>query len=362
MSALSGRKKLISIVLPAYNEGAGIQKTIRTLNTLFEQISGYQLEMVIVDDGSRDNTYARAAEMVDQGFPVRAIRLSRNFGKEAALLAGLSNAHGDAVLTIDADLQHPPALIPDMLRAWESGAKVIHGVKRDRGDEPFMSTLRAAVVNKLLTALGGIDVRNSSDFKLLDRVVVDVLTRQLPERSRFYRGLADWVGFPSVTLKFDVAERETGQSGFSLKSLLSLTLTAMVSFTSLPLRIVSIMGVLTFILGLGVGSDALHSWIRGEAVSGFVTMIFTLLIIGSFIMISLGVIGEYIAKIYDELKQRPTFIVDVLHERKPEKLGQHVPVSVSAPTGVSEKRSVEPTTLDRPDQQPGGAPSASILT
>jgi hypothetical protein len=201
----------------------------------------------------------------------------------------------------------------------------------------MMSTLRAAVINKLLTTLGGIDVRNSSDFKLLDRVVVDVLTRQLPERSRFYRGLADWVGFPSVTLKFDVAERETGQSGFSLKSLLSLALTAMVSFTSLPLRIVSGMGVLTFILGLIVGSDALHSWIRGDAVSGFVTMIFTLLIIGSFIMISLGVIGEYIAKIYDEIKQRPTFIIDVLHERKPERLGQHVPASVPVQSVLPEK-------------------------
>jgi glycosyltransferase involved in cell wall biosynthesis len=332
---MGGRKNLISVVLPAYNEGAGIQKTIRTLSTLFEQLPSCELEMLIIDDGSRDNTYAKAAEMVDLGFPVRALRLSRNFGKEAALLAGLSHARGDAVLTIDADLQHPPALIPSMIKAWEGGAKVIHGIKRDRGDEPVMSTLRAAVVNKLLTILGGIDVRNSSDFKLLDRVVVDVLTRQLPERSRFYRGLADWVGFPSVTLHFDVAQRETGKSGFSLKSLLSLTLTAMVSFTSLPLRIVTILGGLTFILGIGVGSDALYSWMEGDAISGFLTMIFTLLIIGSFIMISLGVIGEYIAKIYDEIKRRPTFIVDLLHERKVEMLVQ--PAPESTPISLVEK-------------------------
>lgn len=314
--AVIGRDaKLLSIVMPAFNEGAGIQTAVRTLSTLLEKLP-YAFEIVIVDDGSRDNTFDQAAAMVEQGFPVRAIRLSRNFGKEAALLAGLNNAHGDAVLTIDADLQHPPELIPAMVEAWERGVKVVHGVKRDRGDEPMLSTLRASVINKLLTTLGGIDVRNSSDFKLLDRVVVDVLIHRLPERSRFYRGLADWVGFSQHTLEFDVAPRQVGQSGWSLKSLLALALTAMVSFTSLPLRIVSVLGVLTFLLGLGVGSEALLSWIRGEAVSGFVTMIITLLLIGSFIMISLGVIGEYIAKIYDEIKQRPTFIIDRLHEHK----------------------------------------------
>ncbi len=306
--------KLLSIVVPAFNESAGIQAAIRTLSEVAGALP-YRFEIVVVDDGSRDDTFKRAAEMVDAGFAVRAIRLSRNFGKEAGLLAGLQHARGDAVITIDADLQHPPSLIPDMVSAWEQGAKIVHGVKRDRGDEPWLATARAFVVNKLITAMGGINVQNSSDYKLLDRAVVDIISKCLPERSRFYRGLASWVGFKQVTLEFDVAARQSGASGWTLHSLIALSLTAMVSFTSAPLRIVSVLGVMTFLLGAAVGTDALLSWMRGDAVSGFTTIIFTLMFIGSFIMISLGVIGEYIAKIYDEIKHRPTFIVDEIRDR-----------------------------------------------
>jgi polyisoprenyl-phosphate glycosyltransferase len=305
--------RLLSVVMPAFNESAGIQNAIRTLTAVLDNLP-YAYEIIVIDDGSRDNTYARAAEMVDAGFPVRAFKLSRNFGKEAALLAGLQRARGGAVITIDADLQHPPALIPNMVAAWERGAKIVHGVKRDRGDKHWWLTVRARLLNAMLERLGGIDVQNSSDFKLLDRVCVDVLTKHLPERKRFYRGLADWIGFEQVTLEFDVAQRQHGKSGFSLRSLVALALTATISFTSAPLRIVSILGLLTFLLGAGVGSEALWSWFHHQSVSGFMTLIATLLLLGSFIMISLGVIGEYIAKIYEEIKQRPAFIIDGSHE------------------------------------------------
>lgn len=311
------KDKLISVVVPAFNEEAGIQSAARTLADTLAPI-GYRFEIVVVDDGSRDGTFDRASALVDQGMPVRAIRLSRNFGKEAALLAGLRNARGDAVITIDADLQHPPSLIPDMVAAWEGGAKIVHGIKRRRGDEHWWGGVRAYIVNKLIAGLGGIDVENSSDFKLLDRVAVDILTSGLPERSRFSRGLTSWIGLPQSFLEFDVAQRQQGQSGWSLRSLLALSLTALVSFTSAPLRIVSVLGALTFLLGIAVGTDAILSWLRGDAVSGFATIIFTLLLIGSFIMISLGVIGEYIAKIYDETKQRPSFIIDRLYEKSSE--------------------------------------------
>jgi len=304
----------VSLVVPAFNEAVGIQEAIMTLVRVFEVLP-YEVEVVVVDDGSRDDTFLRAAAMADAGQPVRAIRLSRNFGKEAALLAGLERAVGDAVITIDADLQHPPDLIPEMIKAWQAGAKVVHGVKRDRGDEPWLSTIRASVVNTLLTRLGGVDVRNSSDFKLLDREAVDVLTKALPERRRFYRGLAGWIGYPQSTIEFDVAPRTHGQSGWRLRSLIALTLTALVSFTSAPLRIVSVLGVITFVFGLAVGAEAIWSWTHGRAVSGFTTTIMALLLIGSLIMISLGIIGEYIAKIYDEIKQRPAYIIDRLHER-----------------------------------------------
>ncbi len=309
---MNPHRRLISVVLPSFNEAQGIQRAVTTIAAIL-QLPGYDCEFVVVDDGSRDDTFGRAVELTDKGLPVRAVRLSRNFGKEAAILAGLLNATGDAVVTIDADLQHPPQLIPAMINAWEGGAQIVHGVKRDRGNESWMATLRARVINTLLTKLGGVDVRSSSDFKLLDRIAVNAI-KELPERKRFYRGLAGWIGFRQVTLLFDVADRQHGHSGWSVRSLLGLALTATVSFTSLPLRIVSVLGIFTFLFGLGVGSDALHSWIRGEAISGFVTIIITLLLIGSFIMISLGIIGEYIAKIYDEIKQRPVFIIDSVHE------------------------------------------------
>jgi glycosyltransferase involved in cell wall biosynthesis len=247
---------------------------------------------------------------------VRVIRLSRNFGKEAALLAGLTNARGDAVITMDADLQHPPSLIPQMVQAWEHGAIVVHGVKRNRGDEPWWVSARAAVVNSILSRLGRIDMHGSSDFKVLDRRAVDVLVQHVPERHRFFRGLTQWMGFPQVTIEFDVAEREQGTSRFSLRALIALALTALLSFTSLPLRVVSILGVLTFVLAGVIGTEALWSWIHGSTVSGFATVIGTLLLTGSVIMFSLGVIGEYIARIYDEIKHRPAFIIDRQYEYK----------------------------------------------
>ena len=312
----AAERPLVSVVVPAFNEADGIQAAIRTLLATLEPLE-CEPEIVVVDDGSRDATFARAAALSDAGLPVRVLRLSRNFGKEGALLAGLEAARGAAVITIDADLQHPPSLIPAMLAEWRNGARIVNGVKRDRGDEPWHAKLRAQVVNALITRLGGIDIRNASDFKLLDRTAVDVLVRSLPEHRRFYRGLADWIGFPQVDLPFDVAPRTAGASAWGLRSLVALTLTALVSFTSAPLRVVSVLGVLTLLLAIYVGGDALWSRLQGNAVSGFATIIITLLLIGSAIMISLGVIGEYIAKIYDEIKGRPAYILERVHGVEP---------------------------------------------
>jgi polyisoprenyl-phosphate glycosyltransferase len=299
---------LLSIVLPAYNEAAGIATALRTLAEVGRS-TGLRVEIVVVDDGSRDDTFRQAAAVADLPVALNVIGLSRNFGKEGALLAGLREATGDVIVTIDADLQHPPALIPEMVRRWQAGAMVVNGVKHSRGEESAFATLRAKVVNTLLTRLGEIDLQRSSDFKLLDRRVVDVLVREMPERNRLYRGLSSWVGFPQEEIGFDVAPRLSGQSGFSLRALFGLTLTAMVSFTSMPLRVITILGFLTLLLGLGIGTDALWTWLHGRAADGFTTIIITLLLVGSFIMISLGVIGEYLAKIYDEIKRRPAFLI-----------------------------------------------------
>ena len=305
---MSAPRPLLSVVIPAHDEERGLPWMLRAVGDVMASL-GHPYEIVVVDDGSRDATYARGVEAGEAGLPVRALRLSRNFGKEAALYAGLEASRGAAVITLDADLQHPPTTIPRLLEAWTRGARIVHGVKRSRGDEHWLVTLRARAVNALIGRLGGIELRNASDFKLLDRSVVDVLVHQLPERHRFYRGLAQWIGFEQACVEFDVAPRRAGTSHWSLSSLVGLAWTATVSFSAAPLRVVSYLGVLTLVLGLAVGTDAIWSWSHGAAVSGFATTIVTLLLIGSFVMISLGVIGEYIAKIYDEIKGRPPYVV-----------------------------------------------------
>ncbi|TMG82091.1 MAG: glycosyltransferase family 2 protein [Betaproteobacteria bacterium] len=301
--------KLLSVVVPAHNEARGIAHAIDVIvNTLAS--CGMRLEVVIVDDGSRDGTFERVAEVSRKDARIKAIRFTRNFGKEAALLAGLRVAAGEAVVTIDSDLQHPPALIPKMIEEWRKGAMVVDAVKRSRENDGPLTRLRAGLFNALLSRLGGINLRDASDFKLLDRLVVDAIARELPERQRFYRGLADWVGYRHASIPFDVEARAEGEGKWSLWKLVQLATTAIVSFTSAPLQIVTILGVLTLGLGVVVGADALIASFQGRAVSGFATTIITLLIVGSFIMISLGIIGEYIAKIYDEIKARPTYLVE----------------------------------------------------
>ena len=304
-----GKKSCISVVIPAYREALGISSVIAAIEQrLFAEDIAY--EIIVVDDGSPDETFLRVQEIAARNPRVRGIRLSRNFGKEAALLAGLRASVGDAVITIDADMQHPAAMIPIMIRAWRGNAMVVNAVKRSRGRENLLDRWRADLFNRLATKLGGIDLRSSSDYKLLDRKVVDILVQLLPEKKRFYRGLAQWIGFEQLNLPFDVESRKAGESSWSARSLISLALTALLSFTSVPLRVVTLLGLVTMLVGVVIGGDALWSWLHDRAVSGFATTIMTLLFLGSLIMISLGIIGEYIAKIYDEIKARPSYLVE----------------------------------------------------
>ncbi len=307
----------ISVVVPAHNEVAGLQKAIASIEAVVSSCTD-TYELVIIDDGSVDGTFSVIERLAAANERVVGLQLSRNFGKEAALLAGLRQSAGDLVITMDADLQHPPELIPQLVDRWGAGFKVVNAVKQDRPNDAFLVRVRARVFNALLTSLGGVDVHNASDYKLLDRSVVDVLARELPERVRFYRGLSLWLGFPQTDVPFSVAEREDGESKWGMIALIQLALTAILSFTNAPLRIVTSLGVLTMLLGLFVGGDALWSWFHGTAVSGFATIITTMLILSSFVMISLGIIGEYIAKIYDEIKQRPIYLVSSVCARKEE--------------------------------------------
>jgi glycosyltransferase involved in cell wall biosynthesis len=304
----SENKPIISAVIPAYNENQGISVAVTHIAGILNACEN-AWEIIVVDDGSHDQTYQQICQLSKSEPRIKGLSLSRNFGKEAAMLAGLAHASGEAVIIIDADLQHPPSFIPEMVDKWRAGAQIVHLVKRSREDDSVVKKASAYCINLLISRFGGINVKNSSDFKLLDRAIVDIIVHELPERERFFRGLTSWLGFSEEYIYFDVASRQGDESKWSFWQLLELAITALTSFTSLPLRIVTLLGFTTLILGFFVATDALWSLILGQSVSGFATIIICLLLIGSFIMISLGIIGEYIAKIYEEVKARPHYFV-----------------------------------------------------
>lgn len=298
----------LSLVLPAYNEVENLGPLIKALTDILKQDETVY-EIIVVDDGSSDATFERLQALAKENENLRCISFSRNFGKEAAILAGLDTACGDAVITMDADLQHPPSAIPEFLACWRNGADVVHGVKVNRDADNKITRGRAALFNAMVGRLADIDLKGASDFKLLDRKVVDILSKQFPERRRFYRGLASWVGFNQAFVPLTIEARPAGSRSWGFLSLADLALTAIVSFTSAPLRIIHLLGGLLLVFGFVISADAVWSWFNGQAVSGFATIIITLLILGSLIMLSLGIIGEYLAKIYDEIKLRPTYLI-----------------------------------------------------
>ena len=308
MTSSTQATPLISAIVPAYNEHQGLTHAIQTIAETLEACTS-NWEIIVVDDGSKDNTFVKVDQLAVLDSRIKGLALSRNFGKEAAMLAGLEYANGAAVIIIDADLQHPPSLIPEMIEQWQQGAQIVHAVKRSREEDSFQQKAAAYCINQLISRFGGINVQNSSDFKLLDREIVDIIVHQLPERERFFRGLTSWLGFNEYFLYFDVASRQGDESKWSFWSLLELAITALTSFTSLPLRIITLLGFATLTLGFFVIGDTLISLANGKAVSGFATIIISLLLIGSFIMMSLGIIGEYIAKIYEEVKGRPHYLI-----------------------------------------------------
>ena len=297
---------LLSIVIPAYNEEAGLAVAIERIRAQADPLC--RVEYIIVDDGSADHTWTVIESLSSAQTAIRGIRLSRNFGKEGAISAGLNAALGDVVATIDADLQHPPTLLPEMFACWKAGAKVVNTVKRTRENEGPVKAWMTRRYFGMFQRLAAIDVGNASDFKMLDREVVDCLNT-LPERERFYRGLVGWVGYEQKTLMFDVAPRLAGEGKWSVTKLFRLALDSIVSFSTAPMHLMTFLGASFAFLAAVLGAHTFWVWLSGNAVPGFTTVILLLIAVASILMIGLGIIGVYIAKIYEEVKRRPGFIV-----------------------------------------------------
>mgnify|MGYP002741711766 CR=1 FL=1 len=298
---------LLSIVLPAYNEEQNIANTAKVLGELLEQ-HGIDYELVFISDGSKDGTFERIKEESAKNPRVRGAEFSRNFGKEAGIFAGLELTTGDAVIVMDCDLQHPPETIIEMYHLWERGYEVIEGVKADRGKESFIHKIFVKMFYGMMSESTGIDMSRASDFKLLDRKAVDAFIA-LPERHVFFRALSSWVGFKTTSVEFKVQERAQGESKWSFASLFRYAINNVTSFSTAPMQIVMGCGIVVFIFSLIFSIYSIVKWFMGYSLEGFTTVIILLLFIGSVLMFGLGIIGYYIAKIYEEVKHRPRYIV-----------------------------------------------------
>lgn len=298
---------LLSIVLPAYNEEQNIANTARVLAGLLAE-NKIEYELVFISDGSRDGTFAEILKVAAENPCVKGAEFSRNFGKEAGIFAGLELATGDAVVVMDCDLQHPPQAILQMWKLWQEGAEVVEGVKKSRGKESVAHRLSAGLFYKIMSRLVRMDMSASSDFKLLDRKVVDVLLA-LPERNTFFRALSFWAGFRTETVHYEVQERQFGESKWSFWSLMKYAISNATSFSTLPLQLVTVIGLVFLLFSAVLGLQTFVKFLMGTAVEGFTTVILLILIVGGFLMLSLGIIGHYIARIYEEVKGRPKYII-----------------------------------------------------
>lgn len=304
---LSGACPCVDVVIPAYNESASLRAACtRALKALKDL--GATPKIVIVDDGSTDSTWQIICDLALQIEGVDGFKLSRNFGKESAIRAGLDRCHGDAAIVMDADLQHPPELIAQLYARWLSGDHIVHAVKRQRYDSA-VRRVGASVFNRLLRYASGLDLKAACDFKLLDRRVVEVYQDQFGERNRLFRGLAQWVGFRHSDVEFTVPPVEKTGSQFGFIALAGLAIDSITAFSARPLYLTSLFGLIQLIAAMVLVTQTLYRKWSGTAVSGFATVIIIELFTGSMILIALGIIGEYIRRIYDEAKARPAYVI-----------------------------------------------------
>ena len=308
---------MLSVIIPAYNEELSVERAYYTISEILEKAQ-IDNEIIFIDDGSTDTTYEKIKNLADKEKNISGLHFSRNFGKEAAISAGLASAKGDAVVVIDCDLQHPPEKIVEMYRLWQEGYEIVEGIKKTRGKESKMHGFAARKFYSIISSVVGFDMSNASDFKLLDRKVIDILNK-IPERKGFFRAISFWVGYHKTTVEFEVNERLEGESKWSAIGLLKYAVSNISAYSTAPMQIVTVLGVMMLIITAIFSVWALVDKIRGIALEGMTTVIIILIFIGSIMMISLGIIGYYVARIYDEIKGRPKYIVSSTCRSKEEK-------------------------------------------
>ena len=302
--------KTVTILIPCYNEEASLTKLYDALTALMEQEKDYAWEVLLVDDGSSDNTLSVLKDLHSRDHRFGYISLSRNFGKESAMLAGFDRAEGDCMVIMDADLQHPPKVIPDMLKEWEEGYEDVYAKRITRGKEPWLRHNLTKIYYRLLQKVSDIEILpNVGDFRLLDHKCIEAL-RQMRESQRYTKGMYCWIGFRKKEILFEQGDRIEGQSSFNLWRLFKLSIEGITSFTTSPLRIATVLGLVASLCAFVYMCYTLINTIfYGEPVRGYPTIVVIILFLGGAQLLSLGVIGEYLGRIFHESKQRPVYFV-----------------------------------------------------
>lgn len=310
-SAMANRALFISCIVPVHNEEAGIEAFLKELNGYLSRL-GARYEIIIIDDGSQDAT---AKKVLDLSLPsLKLLSLSRNFGKEAALTAGLDYCKGEVAVLLDADFQHPIAMIEPFLQYWQEGYDMVYGLRQNRNTESYLKRSCAYLFYWLMSKITQIEIpNNAGDFRLLDRKIIDAL-KQFPERTRFMKGLYAWIGYKKIGIAYEVQERTRGDSSFSMIRLFELALAGITSFSDIPLRIWGLIGFVISLVSLIYAIFMVTSTLLyGTDFPGFPTIVVAIMFLGGVQLLSIGILGEYIARIFTEVKQRPPYLIEKSH-------------------------------------------------
>lgn len=304
--------KKLSIVIPMYYEEEVVNECYNRLEKVMKEVEGYDYEIIFVNDGSKDKTLEILENISKKDSNVRIISFSRNFGHQAAVTAGIKYVTGDAIVIIDADLQDPPELIPEMLKLWEHGNEVIYGKRKTRKGESKFKLLTAKMFYKTLNALSDVEIpKDTGDFRLVDRKVIDVVN-SMPEHNKFLRGLFSWVGFKQTAYEYERKERFAGKTKYPLKKMLKLAGDGIISFSTKPLKLVGGLGIISIVISLIILIYSLVSYIfeLNNLTPGWTSIMVAITLFSGVQLLSIWVISEYIARIYDETKNRPQYIID----------------------------------------------------
>jgi glycosyltransferase involved in cell wall biosynthesis len=297
-----------SLIVPLYNEEQGLPKFWHALHAVLARITE-NYEVILIDDGSSDKTWNLIQDIAGRCSVVKGVRFTRNFGKEAAIHAGLEMAKGKGIVVMDGDGQHPVELLPIIVQCWQNeGALVVAARKRNRAYDNPVQQLRSRFFNATMKATTGLDMEGSTDYRLLDRKVVDLLLK-CPEKIRFFRGMTMWFGFATKEILFDVPPRLSGESQWGFASLLNLALSAIVAYSARPLNYVFVAGVFGVFVSFLLGLQAIYSWTNGIAINGWTSTTILILFFGSMNLVAIGIVGLYLAQLFSEIKRRPSYLI-----------------------------------------------------